>query len=178
MPDAVSIATRFQFCPACGAPRPSPGTNPLRCNRCDFTYFFGPTTAVGGIIQRASGEILLIRREKDPGAGKFGLPGGFVDPGESSDFALQREVDEELGVKLASYKIFTTLPNEYVYKGSVLPVLDIFYACQIAEDADVAANPHEVRSWQWSDCDQEVLEQMAFASNRRAIELYLETIPG
>lgn len=49
-------------------------------------------------IQDPDGRFLLIERGKVPGVGKLAMPGGFVDPGESSVMAAVREVEEEVGM--------------------------------------------------------------------------------
>ena len=45
-------------------------------------------------------EILLIERLKDPFAGFWAFPGGFVEEGESCEQAALRELEEETGIKL------------------------------------------------------------------------------
>ncbi len=46
----------------------------------------------------AAGRLLLIQRGHPPGEGLWSLPGGRVEPGESDDAALVREVREETGL--------------------------------------------------------------------------------
>lgn len=53
--------------------------------------------AVGAVV-RHEGRLLLIRRAKPPQAGRWSLPGGRVEPGESLRDAVAREVYEEAGL--------------------------------------------------------------------------------
>jgi 8-oxo-dGTP diphosphatase len=54
--------------------------------------------AVGAVITRADGRLLLIKRGNEPGRGLWSLPGGRVEPGESDVEAVAREVHEETGL--------------------------------------------------------------------------------
>jgi 8-oxo-dGTP diphosphatase len=53
---------------------------------------------VGGIVTDADGRLLLVRRAHDPEAGRWSLPGGKVEPGETTVAATAREVAEETGL--------------------------------------------------------------------------------
>jgi ADP-ribose pyrophosphatase YjhB (NUDIX family) len=50
-------------------------------------------------------EVLLIERGKEPFKGKLALPGGFVNEGETSKQAAQRELSEETNLFLPSPKL-------------------------------------------------------------------------
>jgi ADP-ribose pyrophosphatase YjhB (NUDIX family) len=53
---------------------------------------------VGGIIRDKGGRLLLIQRGHDPDAGLWSLPGGRIEPGETDEQALVREIREETGL--------------------------------------------------------------------------------
>lgn len=57
-----------------------------------------PRMAVGAVIVEDDA-LLMIRRANDPGAGRWSLPGGRVDWGETLAHAVVREVLEETGVE-------------------------------------------------------------------------------
>lgn len=57
--------------------------------------------AVGAVIVDDSGRILLIQRGHAPSAGLWTVPGGRLEPGESDEQALHREVREETGLEVA-----------------------------------------------------------------------------
>jgi 8-oxo-dGTP diphosphatase len=58
-----------------------------------------PQLAVSAAIFR-DGKVLLVRRARSPAKGFYSLPGGRVEFGESLHAALQREIDEETGLKI------------------------------------------------------------------------------
>jgi 8-oxo-dGTP diphosphatase len=53
---------------------------------------------VGAIIFDEAGRLLLIKRGHDPGAGLWSVPGGRIEPGETDEQAVVREVAEETGL--------------------------------------------------------------------------------
>jgi len=56
-----------------------------------------PIVGVGAIIMQ-NGKILLEKRKNDPGRGKWSVPGGLVELGESLEQTVIREVQEETGL--------------------------------------------------------------------------------
>jgi ADP-ribose pyrophosphatase YjhB (NUDIX family) len=58
----------------------------------------GIIPCVGAIITDAAGRLLLIKRGHEPGKGLWSIPGGRVEPGETDEQAVIREVREETGL--------------------------------------------------------------------------------
>jgi 8-oxo-dGTP diphosphatase len=58
-----------------------------------------PVVAVGGVAV-VDGALLLIQRATDPHAGKWSIPGGHVEPGETLAHAVERELLEETGLEV------------------------------------------------------------------------------
>jgi 8-oxo-dGTP diphosphatase len=55
---------------------------------------------VGAVVHDPAGRLLLIRRGHPPHEGRWSLPGGRVEPGESPEAAVEREVLEETGLRV------------------------------------------------------------------------------
>jgi 8-oxo-dGTP diphosphatase len=53
---------------------------------------------VGAVIRDGAGRILLIKRGHEPGKGLWSIPGGRIEPGETNEQAVVREVREETGL--------------------------------------------------------------------------------
>lgn len=170
------IAEAFEHCPRCGAVIPEAGNNPLRCPSCGYTHFFGPCTAVAGIVVDGAGDLLFIKRQRDPHKGKLGIPGGFVDAGETLEHALTREVREEVGLTVQRLTYLTSFPNSYAYSGVMIPVTDMFFVCDVDPDESVTIDRGEIADWMFATPGEATLAKMAFESNVRAVRHYLEHV--
>ena len=63
------------------------------CRLTDTLGDFFPVAAAGGVVRNAEGRYLMISRN-----GRWELPKGHIDPGESAVQAALREVSEECGI--------------------------------------------------------------------------------
>ncbi|MFD1205724.1 NUDIX hydrolase [Sporosarcina contaminans] len=82
-------------------------------------------TGVGVGVLNDKGEILLQRKID----GRWGIPGGFMELGESVEETGRREVFEETGLQIGKTELVTVISGEHTY--SVLPNGDAYYSVSI-----------------------------------------------
>ena len=67
-----------------------------------------------GIIRNSQGEIFITQRAADAHmANKLEFPGGKIEEGESSEQALVRELQEEVGITAKAYSLFDKLEYQF-----------------------------------------------------------------
>lgn len=118
----------IKYCPRCGSSKfPAVGSRSFKCSDCGFHFFINSAAAVAGLILNENDELLFTRRALNPYFGKLDLPGGFVDPNESVENALIRELKEELGLEVIALEYFASFPNEYEFSGYNVFTIDMAF---------------------------------------------------
>ena len=158
----------FRFCPLCGGmleKKQIKAQEPDRlvCRQCSFVYYLDPKIAAA-TVTLFEDRIVLVKRGISPGYGKWVIPGGFVDRGETLEEAAVRETLEETSLQVR----INSLLNVYSYPGHT-----VIIAAYLAEVLAGAPTP----------CD-ETLEvglfsyeeipwlELAFPSTRDALKDY------
>jgi len=125
-------------CPACGAPVAIPF----------------PLVAVDCIVAAGAGRVLLIRRRFPPPG--WALPGGFVEPDETLEQAVARELEEETGLQLIEARQF------HAYSGPGRdprhPMVSIIFTGRVAGSVRAGDDAQEAA---WFALDA-LPEEMAF----------------
>lgn len=157
------------FCPKCGGQTlQSVSPKEFRCG-CGFHFFQNVATAVM-VALCWQDEVLVAVRARNPGKGLLDLPGGFVDPGESLEEALVRELQEELGLDVSAqpFTYLGSFPNIYPYDGITYHTCDTFFAIQPSEKP-VIQPADDVAACQWLKISDIPLSRFAFESTRTAM---------
>jgi mutator protein MutT len=68
-------------------------------DRSDRIYPARPLVGVGAVVWNGN-RVLLVQRAKPPAQGRWSLPGGLVEVGETAEDAVRREVAEECGIEV------------------------------------------------------------------------------
>lgn len=98
------------------------------CEQCGTIAYSNPRVLVNTIVALGD-RVLLCRRADPPAAGRWVLPGGFVESGETLEEAAARETGEETGVRLDSRELrlhaVVTLPEiSEIYVGFLATVAE------------------------------------------------------
>jgi NAD+ diphosphatase len=100
---------RHGFCPKCGAPTKLMDAGYRRlCGQCNAEHF--PRVDPVVIMLATFGEACLVGRGKQFPPGMFSALAGFVEPGETIEEAVRRELMEEASVKVGEVTYYATQP--------------------------------------------------------------------
>ncbi len=128
----------MKFCHHCAAPlvvRVPGGDDKPRhcCDECDVIFYLNPKNVVGTLTIH-DGKVLLCKRAIQPRAGKWTLPAGYMENGESSLNGAIRETKEESGANII-------VTGNSLYTLFNLPSINQVYMFFRAELTDLEFNP-------------------------------------
>ena len=105
----VEWARTHRFCGRCGtATEPAPSERAMRCPDCGLLSF--PRLAPAVIVLVTRGDEALLARGRNFPLPMYSCIAGFVEPGETLEEAVHREVREEVGVELADVRYVASQP--------------------------------------------------------------------
>jgi 8-oxo-dGTP diphosphatase len=141
----------FKYCPRCATAlemRPSHPPDPERpaCPNCGFVHYENPSPTVQAWIER-DGAYLALRRGQEPLKGRWNMPGGFVEPGESGPEAIAREVREETGLEVEVDDVLGIFASTYGDGEDAKPIFDVAYRCRITGGDFVVSDESEEAGW-------------------------------
>ena len=102
---------RNRFCGRCGAPtapHPDPAERAMVCPKCGFAAYPAICPAVIALVER-DGKVLLQRNSHYRSA-NWSLVAGFVDPGETFEEAIRREIREEASIEVEGLRYAGSQP--------------------------------------------------------------------
>lgn len=139
---------RHGFCAVCGAPSFARRGGHVRVcgdEGCKSEHF--PRTDPAVIVLVQDGERCLIGRQRGWPAGLYSTLAGFVEPGESLEQAVAREIEEESGVTLREMRYFASQPWPF-------PASLMVGFLAHAATTELRMDPEELEDLRWVTRDQ------------------------
>lgn len=156
---AVGELDGWKHCPVC-ATSVEPEGGHVECPNCGFVTYAHSMPTASAVVGDDEGRVMLSRRAVDPLAGKWDLPGGFLEEGEHPLACLERELREEAGIALADERLLGIWMDRYEYKRRVVATLNIYYSARIAHGTPTPAD--DVAELRWFAPANAPLDELAF----------------
>jgi NAD+ diphosphatase len=134
-------ARTHQFCGACGEPmKKLEGERAMRCG-CGHVAYPRIAPAMMVLVKKGPA-ILLARNAAVPAGGRMSALAGFLEPGESVEDAVHREVHEEVGLFVKDLRYFGS--QSWPFPGSLMVAFTAEYA-----GGEIAVDPNEIAEARW-----------------------------
>ncbi len=133
------------------------------CPACDTIHYENPLNVVGTVPYWGD-KVLLCKRNIEPGWGKWTLPAGFMELGETTVQGAARETDEEAGAQIEMGDLLTVMSVPRV--GQV----HLYYLARLLSDS--FSPGHETIEARLFAEDEIPWDNIAFKTVRQTLECY------
>jgi len=165
----MSFDRSIRHCRQCGQPvekrLPDDGDTRLRdiCTVCHTVHYINPLNVVG-TVPCWDDRILLCKRNIEPRLGKWTLPAGFMELGETTAQGAARETIEEAGAQFEMQDLFTVMSVPRV--GQV----HLYYRARLTSDRFDPG--HETQEARLFSEDEIPWDELAFRTVRETLQHY------
>jgi NAD+ diphosphatase len=155
-----------QFCSQCGTPLMTRVTERAKeCPRCGLLHFPRLSPAIIVLVER--GRELLLARSRHFLPGMYSVLAGFVEPGESLEQAVVREVREEVGLTIKDIRYFGS--QNWPFPHSLMIGFTATYA-----GGEISLNDEEIETADWFTPDTLPTIPGKISIARKLIDWFLE----
>jgi 8-oxo-dGTP diphosphatase len=103
------------------------------------------TVSAVGVVFDDAQKVLLLKHLIRANRSGWGLPGGFLNPGEQPENALKRELQEEVGIKITDLRLVKTR--------TIGSHVEVIYVCR-AENTEAKPKKGEILAAGWFHIDE------------------------
>ena len=159
-----------QFCGACATPTKLKDHERAReCPSCELVSYPRLAPAVMALVRRDH-QLLLARSPHFP-PGMYSALAGFVDPGESLEQTITREVQEEVGLRVRNVCYFASQPWPFPHSLMIAFTSDYL-------SGEIAPDPTEIEDAQWFNLDSLPRLPSKISISRRLIDSVIADMQG
>jgi len=155
-----------QFCSRCGAPTVQRESERSKeCPKCGQIHF--PRLAPAVIVRVERGNQILMARSRHFAPGVFSVLAGFVEPGETLEEAVAREVKEESGIRVKDIRYFGSQPWPFPHS------LMIGFTAEYA-GGEIALEDSELEAADWYTAENLPPQPGKISIARKLIDAFVE----
>jgi NAD+ diphosphatase len=159
-----------RFCGRCGTPtRDRSGERAKQCPSCGHIAYPRVSPAMMALITRGN-ELLLARAHRFP-SGMYSALAGFVEPGETIEDCIAREVREEVGVEVDNLRYFAS--QSWAFPHSLMIAFTAEYA-----GGEIRCEDAEIAEARWFAADALPARPPSLSIARRLIDATAERLRG
>lgn len=133
----------------------------MRCDACGSDYYANSKPTASAVVVDERGRVLLSRRGVEPFAGKWDLPGGFLDELEHPLDCLRRELREEAGIGFGDERFIGVWMDRYGVGRRAVATLNLYWSVRLADGTPEPAD--DVAELRWFAAEEVPVADLAFA---------------
>lgn len=155
-----------RFCGRCGKPMvPDHKERMVRCESCGNMVF--PKICPGVIVAVTDGNrLLLTKYAHRPGQVNYALVAGFTEIGETLEETVEREVMEEVGLKVKNIRYYKCQPWSFT------STLLCGFFCEVDGDTNITLDTEELAVGQWFEREEIPVEDDGVSLTREMIGVF------
>jgi len=163
------LKKKRKYCPYCGKSIINKNEGDMvreYCPECQLFFYNNPLPVVSTIVVKER-NVLLVKRRNPPYKGKWCLPSGFAEIGESIQEAALRELKEEAGIDGMILGFVDVNWTKNYYYGDL-----IFHTFEVEQTGGITKAGDDAIDVKYFPING--LPKLAFKSNIKAIETYIK----
>ncbi|WP_371802641.1 NAD(+) diphosphatase [Candidatus Lokiarchaeum ossiferum] len=159
--------TNHKYCGVCGVKTiASPSEFALKCPDCSHVEY--PLISPAVIIAITKGDKILLAHNNQFPPNLYSVVAGFVNPGETLEEAVAREVKEEIGITIKNITYFESQP--WPFPNSLM----LAFTAEWSE-GEIKVDHNEIHDAKWFKCDEFPQLPSSISVARKLIDHFVST---
>jgi NAD+ diphosphatase len=156
-----------QYCGRCGSKlEPDHKERMLRCSTCHNMVY--PKIAPAVIVGVINGDYLLLTKYAGRAYNNYALIAGFTEIGESAEKTVEREVMEEVGLKVKNIRYYKSQP--WSFSGTLL----MGFFADLDGDSTITLDEEELAEGQWFKRDEIIIDDNEISLTREMMYQFVK----
>ncbi len=136
----------WKFCPRCRSELRGDEKR-VECPECGFVSYGSSKPTGGALCEDDQGRLLLVRRAHEPFAGRWDIPGGFLEEGEHPVEGIRRELREETGLEVEPLEFLGVWLDRYGGDSTAAATLNLYWTARVLGGEPQAADDVSELRW-------------------------------